>query len=64
MRFARAYSQLSWPLRAILPLLLLLAGGVTAKTACNTRTITSGNATGTVGVTFTYQITVSGGNPT
>jgi len=62
MRFARAYSQLSWPLRAILSLLLLVAGGVTANAACN-RTITSGNATGTVGVAFTYQITVSGGNP-
>jgi hypothetical protein len=30
--------------------------------ACN-RTITSGDATGTVGVVFTYHITVSGGSP-
>jgi len=62
MRIARPSSQLSWPLRAILSLLLLLAASGTAIPACN-RTITSGDATGTVGVAFTYQITVSGGNP-
>ena len=64
MRFTHASSQLPWPLRAILSLALLLAASGTAIPACN-RTITSGDATGTVGVVFTpYQITVSGGgNP-
>jgi Putative Ig domain len=61
MTSARAYSESSWPLRAIFSLLLLLAGSVTAIAACN---ITSGDATGTVGVAFTYQITVANGNPT
>jgi Putative Ig domain. len=42
-------------------LLLLLAGSITAIAACS---ITSGDATGTVGVAFTYQITVANGNPT
>ena len=59
MMSARAYSQLSWALRAIFSLLLLLAGSITAIAACN---ITSGDATGTVGVAFTYQI-VASGNP-
>ena len=63
MRLARSSSKSSWPLRAILSLLILLAGSGTAIPACN-RNITSGNATGTVGVSFTYQITVdSGSNP-
>jgi len=60
MKSARAYSRLPWPLRAIFSLLLLLAAGVTAIAACN---ITSGNATGTVGVAFTYPIGTSGGSP-
>jgi putative Ig domain-containing protein len=61
MRFARPSSQLPWLLRAILSLALLLAASGTAIPACN-RTISSGDATGTVGVVFTpYQITVSGG---
>jgi len=61
MRFARPSSQLPWLLRAILSLALLLAASGTAIPAC-TRTISSGDATGTVGVVFTpYQITVSGG---
>jgi putative Ig domain-containing protein len=64
MRFARASLQLPWPLRALLSLLLLLVGSGTAIPVCN-RTITSGNATGAVGVALSppYQITVSGGNP-
>jgi hypothetical protein len=60
MRSARAYSESSWPLRPIFSLLLLLAASVTAIAACS---ITSGNATGTVGVAFTYPITTSGGSP-
>src|SRR6516162_7718901 len=62
MRSARASSQLPWPLRAILSLLLLLAASGTAIPACN-RTITSGNWSGPIGVAMTYPITVSGGNP-
>jgi hypothetical protein len=62
MRIASPSSQLSGPLRALLSLLFLLAGSGTVFPACS-RTITSGNQTGTVGVAFTYQITVSGGNP-
>jgi putative Ig domain-containing protein len=64
MRFARASLQLPWPLRALLSLLLLLAGSGTAIPVCN-RTITSGDATGAVGVALSppYQITVSGGSP-
>jgi len=41
-----------------LPLILLLAGVVSASGACN---ITSGDATGYVGIPFVYQITASGG---
>jgi hypothetical protein len=62
MRIAPPSSQLSGPLRALLSLVLLLAGSGTGFPACS-RTITSGDQTGTVGVAFTYQITVSGGNP-
>jgi hypothetical protein len=62
MRFTHPSSQLPWLLRAILSLALLLAASGTAIPACN-RTITSGGAAGTVGVAFTYQITVSGGTP-
>src|SRR5439155_6136710 len=64
MRFARPCSELPWLLRSILSLVVLLAGSGTAIPACN-RTITSVNATGTVGVALSppYQITVSGGNP-
>ncbi len=64
MRIARPSSWLSWPLRAILSLVVLLVGSGTAIPACN-RTITSGNATGTVAVALSppYQITVSGGSP-
>jgi hypothetical protein len=39
-------------------LILLLAGAITAKAACN---ITSGDATGYVGIPFVYQITATGG---
>jgi hypothetical protein len=62
MTFARYQSLLLCLMKGILPLVLLLAGAVTASGACN-KTITSGDATGNVGVPFTYQITVSGGNP-
>jgi hypothetical protein len=63
MRFTHPSSQLPWLLRAILSLALLLAASGTAIPACN-RTITSGDATGALGVVFTpYQITVSGGSP-
>jgi hypothetical protein len=41
---------------------MLQAGSRIAMAVCN-RTITSLDATGTVGVPFTYTITVSGGNP-
>src|ERR1700755_1180711 len=63
MRVARPLPQLSPPLRAILSLLLMFAASGTAIPACN-RTITSGDATGSIGVAFTYQITVDNGpNP-
>jgi hypothetical protein len=64
MRFARPCSELPWLLRTILSLVLLLAGSGTAIPACN-RTITSGDATGAVGVALSppYLITVNGGNP-
>ena len=63
MRFANPPSQLSWSLRVGISLLILVAASGTAIPACN-RTITSGNATGGVGVSFTYQITVdNGGSP-
>ena len=63
MRFAQPSLNFSWPLASTFALLVLLVGSETAMPACN-RTITSGNATGTVGVVFTpYQITVSGGSP-
>jgi hypothetical protein len=58
MRVSRSSSQLFWLTRRIVPLILLLAGAITAKAACN---ITSGDATGYVGIPFVYQITVTGG---
>jgi hypothetical protein len=60
MRFARAYSQLSWPLRAVFSLALLLAGSISATAACS---ITSGDKTWSFGVADSYQITTSGGSP-
>jgi hypothetical protein len=62
MRPARSTSRLTWLIGSIFPLVLLLLGAVTANGACN-RTITSIDAAGTVGVPFTYPITVSGGSP-
>ena len=61
MTLAFAYSWLSWLLRVSLSWVLLLGASVSATAACN-ENITSGNATGTVGVAFTYQI-VATGNP-
>jgi hypothetical protein len=63
MRLAPAYSQLAWLIRTIFPLVFLLASGVTGRAGCNNQSINSGNATGQVGVAFTYPITVTG-NPT
>ena len=61
MRLARFPSRSSWPLTAIFSLLVLLVGNETAMPACS-RTITSASAaTGSVGVAFTYQITVDNG---
>jgi hypothetical protein len=57
MTFSRAYSQFSWPLKAIFSLVLLLAESITVIAACS---VTSGNATGVVQVAFTYQITTTG----
>jgi Putative Ig domain len=54
-------SQLLGSVKRILPFLLLLAGSVATNGACS---ITSGDATGQVGLAFTYQITVANGNPT
>jgi hypothetical protein len=59
MRFSRSSSQLSWLTGRIVPLILLLAGAGTAIAACN---ITSGDATGYVGIPFVYTITANG-NP-
>ena len=58
MTFARAYSQLSWPLRVVFSLILLLAESITVIAACS-ESITSGNATGQASVAFTYQITAT-----
>jgi hypothetical protein len=60
MRPARFYSQLSWPLRAVFSLVLLLAGSISATAACS---ITSGDKTWSFGVADSYQITTSGGSP-
>jgi Putative Ig domain len=57
MRFSYSSSQLSWLTGRLVPLILLLAGAVSARGACN---ITSGNATGYVGIPFVYQIGVNG----
>jgi hypothetical protein len=56
-----SYSEFRALIRRIFPLVLLLAGAVTANGACS---ITSGDYTGQVGVAVTYQITVANGNPT
>ena len=60
MRFTGSSSQLAWSIRTIFPLLVLLASGVTGRAACNTQSINSGDATGQVGIAFTYTITVTG----
>jgi len=60
MRFTGSSSQLAWSIRTIFPLLFLLASAVTGRGACNTQSINSGDATGIVGVAFTYTITVTG----
>src|ERR1051326_5620725 len=61
MRSARPCLKLPGPFAAIFSLLVLFVWSETAMPACN-RNITSGNATGTVGVAFTpYQITVDNG---
>jgi len=59
MRVSRFRSQLLWLAGGIVPLILLLAGAGTAKAACS---ITSGDATGYVGIPFVYTITANG-NP-
>src|SRR5206468_11366459 len=58
MRISCFSAQSFRPTGRILPLILLLAGVVSASGACN---ITSGDATGYVGIPFVYQITASGG---
>jgi len=47
--------------RTTVALVLLLTGNITAMAACES--ITTGNQTGQVGVAFTAQIQVTGGNP-
>src|SRR4030095_17213595 len=49
--------------RTTIALVLLVAGNITARAACNNQSIDSGDATGQVGVAFTYTITTSNGNP-
>ena len=58
MRLARTYPQLSWLLKAIFSLILLLAESITAIGACS-ESITSGDTTGQAGFAFTYQITAT-----
>jgi hypothetical protein len=60
MRFTGSWSQLAWSIRTIFPLLFLLASAVSARAACNTQSINSGDATGIVNIPFTYTITVTG----
>jgi hypothetical protein len=60
MRFTGSWSQLAWSIRTIFPLLFLLASAVSARAACNTQSINSGDATGIVNIAFTYTITVTG----
>src|SRR5438876_6124040 len=60
MRFTGSSSKLAWSIRTIVPLLFLLASAISARAACNTQSINSGDATGIVGVPFTYTITVTG----
>lgn len=54
------YRELCGLIKAIFPLLFLLASAVTGRGACNNQSIDSGNATGQVGVAFTYTITTTG----
>ena len=58
MRFTRSSSQLFSLTRTTAQLLLLFAAVGTAIAACN---ITSGDATGYVGIPFVYQIQATGG---
>jgi hypothetical protein len=59
MKFARPNPPLSWIARSVFPLVLLLSGGATASAAC-TESILSGDATGVVGLAFTYPILATG----
>ena len=60
MRFTGSSAQLVWAIRTVFPLLFLLASAVSTRAACNTQSINSGDATGQVGIAFTYTITVTG----
>jgi hypothetical protein len=60
MRFTNSWLQSAWSIKTIFPLLFLLASPVTGRGACNTQSINSGDATGTIGLAFTYTITVTG----
>jgi hypothetical protein len=59
----RYYLQFRGLIGTLLALLLLLTGNITGRAACNNQSIDSGDATGQVGVAFTYTITTSGGTP-
>ena len=58
----RHYLKFRGLIETLLALLLLVIGNITARAACNTQSITSGDATGQVGIAFSYTITVTG-NP-
>jgi len=55
----RYHLQFRGLIKTAAALVLLLAGSITASAACN-ESITSGNATGQVGVAFNYQIVATG----
>ena len=60
MRFTGFSSQLASSIKTIFLLLFLLASAATGRAACNTQSINSGDATGQVGLAFTYTITTTG----
>jgi hypothetical protein len=57
------YQRFGELFRTTIALVLLVAGNITARAACNNQSIDSGDETGQVGVAFTYTITTSNGNP-
>jgi hypothetical protein len=54
------YQRFRGLFRTTIALVLLVIGNITARAACSSQSINSGDATGTIGLAFTYTVTVTG----